>query len=330
MNVAKEKKLVTIERGRLINLYRVMVRIRTFEERLMRGFASGRIPGWIHLYSGQEAIAAGVCAHLSPDDYVTSTHRANGHAVAKGLNTFKLMAEIYGRKSGFNKGKAGSMQFVDMTMGFLGANGIVGAGITIAGGAALSARMRGTDQVVVCFFSDGAVNTTRFHEGINLASVWNLPVIYIIENNMLAESTHIFETCKLANLADRAVAYGLPGKTIDGNDVLTVYETAGEAIARARKGEGPSLIECKTCRQRGMFEGDAQTYRNKEEIEECLKGDPIPRFREWLIKQGILTVQESDRIYQKAREEMDKAAEFAEASTLPEPEECLKGVYPAG
>jgi len=316
-----------IEKEKLIDMYRTMVRIRTFEERVSKEFAVGSIPGFVHLYIGEEATATGACANLRPDDYITSTHRGHGHLIAKGGKTDRMMAELYGKRTGYNKGKGGSMHIADIEIGILGANGIVGAGIPIAGGAALSAKMRGTGQVVICFLGDGATNTTRFHEGVNLASIWKLPVVYIIENNMYGESTPISYACNIPNLADRAAAYGIPGKTVDGNDVLAVYEAAGEAVARARKGEGPTLVECKTYRWRGHFEGDMQTYKTKEEVEEWVKKDPIPRFRKQLIEKGVLTEKDVDKIDQEINEEIEKAVKFAEESPLPAPEETLEDVY---
>ena len=219
------------------------------------------------------------------------------------------------------------MHIADVEIGILGANGIVGAGITIAGGAALATKMKGTDQVTLCFFGDGATNTTRFHEGINLGSIWSLPVVYIIENNMYAESTCISTTCRLANIADRACAYGIPGKTVDGNDVLAVYEAVGEAVARARKGKGPTLVECKTYRLHGHEEGDMQTYKTKEEVEEWAKKDPIPRFRKKLVEMGVSIEKDTDRIDLEIGEEIEKAVKFAKESPLPEPEETLEDGY---
>jgi TPP-dependent pyruvate/acetoin dehydrogenase alpha subunit len=318
MPLAKEK---------LIEMYRVMVRIRTFEERVIKEFAAGNIPGAAHLYAGEEAVATGACANLRDDDYITSTHRGHGHLIAKGGKTDRMMAELYGKKTGYNKGKGGSMHLADMTIGTLGANAIVGAGIPIAAGAALSAKMRGTDQVVIGFMGDGATNTSRFHEGLNLAACWDLPVVYIIENNMYAESTPLSTACKLVNLSERAKAYGMPGKTVDGNDVLAVYEAVGEAVTRARKGQGPSLIEGKTYRYRGHFEGDPQTYKTKEEAEEWLKKDPIPRFKSKLIEMGVLTEADADKIAQEMKEEIDRAVKFAEESPYPAPEEALEDVY---
>jgi TPP-dependent pyruvate/acetoin dehydrogenase alpha subunit len=318
---------MAIEKGKLIDMYRVMVRIRTFEERVVKEFAAGNIPGAAHLYAGEEAVATGACANLRPDDYITSTHRGHGHLIAKGGKTDCMMAELYGKKTGYNKGKGGSMHLADMEIGILGANAIVGAGIPIAAGAALSAKMRGTDQVVIGFTGDGATNTSRFHEGVNLAAIWDLPVVYIIENNMYAEATPLSAACKLADLSDRAKAYGIPGKTVDGNDVLAVYEAVGEAITRARKGQGPTLIECKTYRHRGHFEGDLQTYKTEEEVEEWMKKDPIPRFRKQLIEMGVLTKEDADKIAQEMNEEIEKAVKFAEESPLPAPEEALEDVY---
>lgn len=219
------------------------------------------------------------------------------------------------------------MHIADPEINHLGANGIVGGGIPIAGGAALSAKMRGTDQVVVCFLGDGATNTTRFHEGVNLAAIWDLPVIYIIENNVYAESTRISDVCKLTNLSDRACAYGIPGVSVDGNDVLTVYKAVGAAVARARKGQGPTLIETKACRFYGHFHGDMQTYRTKEELEEARKKDPVPRFRKYLVENGALTDKEADQINQEILDEMDKAVRFAEESLYPEPKEVLTDIF---
>ncbi len=318
---------MAIEKEKLIDMYRVMVRIRTFEDRVFKEFAAGNIPGFVHLYAGEEAIAAGACANLRPDDYITSTHRGHGHLIAKGGKTDRMMAELYGKKTGYNRGKGGSMHIAEVDIGILGADAIVAAGIPIAGGAALSAQMRGTDQVTLCFFGDGATNTTRFHEGVNLASIWKLPIVYVIENNVYAETTPVSYAMNIPNIADRAVAYGIPGKTVDGNDVLAVHEVVGEALARARKGEGPTLVECKTCRYYGHYEGDTQTYRTKQEFEECRKRDPIPRFRKKLIKMGVLTEKDADKINQEMLEELDKAVKFAEESPFPEPRETLEDVY---
>ena len=316
-----------IEKQKLIEMYRAMVRIRTFEERVAKEFARGNVPGFLHLYIGEEAVAVGACANLRADDYITSTHRGHGHVIAKGCRTDRMMAELYGKRTGYNKGKGGSMHIADMDIGILGANAIVGAGIPIAGGAALSAQLRGTDQVAVCFIGDGTTNTTRFHEGVNMASVWKLPIVYVIENNKYAETTPVSDVMNTPTVAERAVAYGIPGKTVDGNDVLEVYEAVGEAVSRARNGEGPTLVECVTCRWRGHFEGDQQTYRPEGEIDECKKRDPIERCRKELIKRRVLTKKQAEQIAEEIGNEIDLAVKFAEESALPDPEDALTGVY---
>jgi len=318
---------MAIEKEKLIDMYRVMARIRAFEERAYKDFTGGRIPGVLHLYTGEEAVATGACANLRPDDYITSTHRGHGHVIAKGAKTDRMMAELHGKKTGYCRGRGGSMHIADTDIGILGANGIVGGGIPIAGGAALSAQKRGTDQVCLCFFGDGASNTTRFHEGVNLASIWKLPVVYVIENNLYGESTHISYAMNVPNVADRACAYGIPGKIVDGNDVLAVYEAVGEAVARARKGEGPTIVECKTYRWHGHYIGDPETYKPKEEVVEWKKKDPIPRFRKYLIENKVLSEEGTNKIDREMTEEIDQAVKFADESPLPEPEETLEGVY---
>ena len=318
---------MAIEREKLKDMYRTMVRIRCFEERVAREFAAGNIPGVIHLYIGQEAIAVGAMANLRADDYILSTHRGHGHLIAKGGKTDRMMAELYARRTGYNKGKGGSMHIAHVDIGMLGAMGIVGSGIPIATGAALSAKMRGTDQVAICFFGDGAANTMRFHEGINLGAIWELPVIYLCENNLYAVSIPQSYAMKIPDIADRAAAYGIPGVVVDGMDVIAVYEVVGEVVARARRGEGPTLVECKTYRYRGHFEGDPQVYKPKAEVEEWMKKDPLPRFKKQLIEMGVLTEKEAGEIDQEMVEEMDKAVKFAEESPFPDPEETLEDVY---
>ena len=318
MAIAKEK---------LIDLYRTMVRIRRFEERVAREFAEGNIPGSVHSYIGEEAVATGAIAHLRLDDYIMSTHRGHGHLIAKGGQTDRMMAELFAKKTGYCQGKGGSMHIANIDIGMLGAAGIVGSGIPIATGAALSAQMRGTDQVTICFFGDGAANIGRFHEGINLGAVWCLPVIYICENNLWAVSVPTSCSLAIPNIADRAVGYGIPGVVVDGMDVIAVYEAAGEAVARAREGKGPTLIEAKTYRFRGHFEGDAGSYRPKEEIEEWLKRDPLKIFKEKLLEMKVLTEKQADKIDQEMLAEMDQAVKFAQESPFPEPEEALENVY---
>jgi len=316
-----------MENEKLVDMYRRMVRIRLFEERVVKEFAAGNIPGFVHVYSGEEAVAVGACANLTSEDYITSTHRGHGHLIAKGGRTDRMMAELYGKKTGYNKGKGGSMHIADTSIGILGANGIVGGGIPIAGGAALAAQMKKTGQVAICFLGDGASNTTRFHEGVNLAACWKLPVVYVLENNLYAESTCIADVCRLINIADRSAAYGIPGVTVDGNDVMAVYEAVGEAVDRARKGKGPSLVECKTYRYHGHFEGDAMTYRTKEEVEEWMKRDPIPRFRKKLRDMGVLSDKDADKADQEMAAEIDAAVKYAAESPAPAPEEALEDVY---
>ena len=318
MAIAKEK---------LIEMYRTMVQIRRFEERVAREFAEGNIPGSVHSYIGEEAVATGAIAQLRKDDYIMSTHRGHGHLIAKGGQTDRMMAELFAKKTGYCQGKGGSMHIADMDIGMLGAAGIVGSGSPIATGAGLSAKLRGTDQITICFFGDGAANIGRFHEGINLAAVWCLPVVFICENNLWAVS--VPTSCSLAtpNIADRAVGYGIPGVVVDGMDVIAVYEAAGEAVARARSDKGPTLIEAKTYRFRGHFEGDAGTYRPKEEIEEWLKRDPLKLYKEKLLEMKVLTEKETEEIDKEALAEMDKAVKFAQESPFPEPEEALENVY---
>lgn len=318
---------MTLRNEVMLKIYCTMVRIRTFEERVYKEFKAGNIPGFVHLYTGEEAIAAGVCANLRPDDYITSTHRGHGHLIAKGGQTDRMMAELFGKKTGYNKGKGGSMHIADVSLGMLGANGVVGAGIPIAAGAALSAKLAKSDRVSISFFGDGASNTSRFHEGINLAACLNLPAVFVIENNMYAISVPIGYSCKLVNMADRAAAYGLPGVTIDGNDAVAVYEATGEAVAKARQGEGPTIVECKTFRRRGHWAGDSQGYVEKEELENWLEQDPIPRLRKKLIEIGVITEQAAQDIDQESAEEIEAAVKFAQESLYPEAAEVLTEVY---
>ena len=319
--------MVEIPKEKLLEMYRTMVRIRRFEERTSKEFAAGKIPGSVHLYIGEEAVGTGVISHLQKEDYILSTHRGHGHLIAKGGKTDRAMAELFARKTGYCLGKGGSMHIADTDIGMLGAAGIVGSGITLANGAALSAVLRKTDQVTVCFFGDGASNRGSFHEGINLASVWCLPIIFVCENNLWAVSVPTSCSLKIHDIADRAVGYGIPGVVVDGMDVLAVHEVAGEAVARARSGGGPTLIEAKTYRYRGHFEGDSGVYRPKEEIETWLKKDPIKLYQEKLLEMKAITPEMAKKIDEEALAEMDAAVKFAEESPPPGPEEVLKGVY---
>jgi len=319
---------VALEDKKLIEMYRLMMRIRTFEERVLKEISSGVVPrGGAHLYSGEEAVAVGACANLRTDDYITSTHRGHGHLIAKGARTDLMMAELFGKETGYNKGRGGSMHITVPELGILGASGIVAGMIPVAAGAGLSAKMRESDQVTICFLGDGATNSGRFHESVNLASCWDLPVVYVIENNLYAESTRITDVCRVADLSERAGSYGIPGESVDGNDVLAVYEKVGEAVARARKGAGPSLIECKTYRRHGHFIGDPQTYKSKGEIEEWSGKDPIPAFRKKLVGMGVVTEKDAEAIEKEMASELDRAVKFAVESPFPGPEDLVKDVY---
>ncbi|MBA7493169.1 Acetoin:2,6-dichlorophenolindophenol oxidoreductase subunit alpha [subsurface metagenome] len=316
-----------LDKVKLLKMYKTMVTIRTFETREAEIYRQGLQDGFVHLYLGEEAIATGVCAALRPDDFITSTHRGHGHLIAKGGNLRKIMAEIFGRETGYCKAKGGSLHIADFDLGMLGANGIVGAGIPIATGAGLSAKLRGTDQVTVCFFGDGATNQGTFHEGLNMASTWRLPVIYVCENNGYGVSTPISRVTNISDLSVRAKAYGIPGKAIDGNDVIRVYKTAAEAIDRARKGEGPTLIVCKTCRHSGHFEGEIESfpaYRTEEEIEECKRHDPIPRFRTYLVETEMVPEAELNKIDQEVKAKVEEAVGFAQESPKPKPESATE------
>jgi acetoin:2,6-dichlorophenolindophenol oxidoreductase subunit alpha len=320
--------MLRIDQETALKMYQTMVRIRLFEQRIMELFQQGRLPGFLHVSIGQEAVPTGACAHLRPDDYISSTHRGHGDVIAKGARLDRMMAELYGKKTGYCKGKGGSMHIADLELGILGANGIVGAGIPIATGTALAFKMRRTDQVAVCFFGDGGSNTGAFHEGLNLASVWNLPVVFVCENNQFAESTPQRVHQKIKDIAVRSVAYDIPGETVDGMDVLEVHRVVGEAVARARAGGGPTLVECKTYRFYGHYVGDPGTaYRRPEEIEEWKQRDPIPSFARRLVAEGMTTEAELQAIEAAVQRELEDAIQFAEASPDPDLEEALEDIY---
>lgn len=306
-----------------IDMLNTMLRIRKAELRLAVMFKRGKIPSAAHLYEGQEAVAAGVCAHLRREDAIVSTHRGHGHCVAKGMELKVMMAEVCGKKTGCSGGKGGTMHMFQPDIGVMGTIGIVGGGLPIATGIGLSSKMRGTDNVVVCFFGDGAANNGSFHESLNLASLWKLPVIFVCENNRYATSVSVKRSTSVESIGVRGVSYGMPGVTVDGNRVDKVYEAAGEAIARARSGDGPSLIECKTYRIRGHFEGDDAIYRTKEEVKEARKSDPIEYWKNALIADGILGEPEFEAMAASADEEVEAAAAFAEESPFPDPEDAL-------
>ena len=316
-----------LTKDKLIEMLQKMLEIRFFEEKVFELYAQNLVPGTIHLYIGEEAIAVGVCSNLRKDDYITSTHRGHGHCLAKGADPKRVMAEILGKKTGYCKGKGGSMHIADFSIGMLGATAVVGAGIPIAAGAGLSIKLRGTDQVVACFFGEGASNQGTFHEGINMAAIWNLPVIFVCENNLYAMGTRQSKVMKIENIADRAVAYGIPGVVVDGNDVSAVYEASHEAVERARRGEGPTLIECKTYRHKGHSRVDPARYRPKEEVEAWLSKDPIKRLKEKLLQTKMLTETEIAKIEKELSAKIDEAVKFAMESPYPAPEEALEDVY---
>lgn len=304
-----------------------MLEIRFFEEKVFELYAQNLVPGTIHLYAGEEAVAVGVCGNLRKDDYITSTHRGHGHCIAKGAELKRVMAEILGKKTGYCKGKGGSMHIADFSIGMLGATAVVGAGIPIAVGAGLSIKLRDTDQVAACFFGEGASNQGTFHESINMAAIWKLPVIFVCENNLYAMGTRQSRVMAIKNVADRATAYGIPGEVVDGNDVLAVYEAAQKAVERARKGEGPTLIECKTYRHKGHSRIDLAKYRPKEEVEEWLAKDPIKRFKEKLLQTNTLVEAEIQQIEKEVSAEIEEAVKFAMESPYPAPEEASEDVY---
>jgi TPP-dependent pyruvate/acetoin dehydrogenase alpha subunit len=310
-------------------LYDRMVTIRAFEERVAKLFADGRIPGFVHLYAGEEAVAVGVCAHLEDQDFITSTHRGHGHCIAKGVELGPMMAELFGRVDGSCKGKGGSMHIADVSRGMLGANGIVGGGPPLACGAGLTAKRKATGAVCACFFGDGAAEQGTTHEAMNLAAIWKLPVIFVAENNGFAESTPVGYHCAASNIADRAGSYNIPGVLVDGYDVIAVYEAAGEAVARARRGDGPSLIEAKTWRYFGHFEGDQVTYRTAEQSAAYREHDPLTFFAKQAVERGLLTAEHVEERNRAAEAAVEEALAFAEQSPQPPLEDALTDVYVA-
>ncbi|HLI34035.1 MAG TPA: thiamine pyrophosphate-dependent dehydrogenase E1 component subunit alpha [Terriglobia bacterium] len=319
MNVSKEL---------VLSLYRAMAEIREFELKAREIFRSGRMPGFIHLYVGEEAIAAGVIACLQKEDYVTSSHRGHGHALAKGIPAREVMAELMGAVGGCCGGRGGSMHLYEPAVGFLGTNGVVPPGIPIAAGAALSAKLRKTGQVAVSFFGDGAVNNGAFHEALNMAAVWELPVIFVCENNLYATETPFKAATKNTSVASRAAAYQMPGIEVDGNDVLAIYEKTGQAVQRARRGEGPTLMECLTYRWFGHHEGDPGTsYRSREEVEMWKQRDPVRRLREQALASGWAEPGDFERIDEEVRSLIEDAAQFALASPQPKAATALDQVF---
>lgn len=318
---------MNVSKDRVLSLYRTMVELREFELKAYEVFRSGKMPGFIHLYVGEEAVAAGVTAHLKEDDYVTSTHRGHGHALAKGISARAVMAELLGVEGGCCGGRGGSMHLYEPAVGFLGTNGVVAAGIPMAAGAALSAKLRKSGQVAVCFFGDGAVNNGAFHEGINLAATWELPVVYVCENNMYATEMPFAKATRNTHVASRGAAYNMPGVEVDGDDVLAVYAKAGEAIERARRGEGPTLLECLTYRFFGHHVGDPGTsYRSKEEIASWKARDPIVKLRQQAADAKIAGEEDFAAIDKEVRAVIEDATAFALASPEPGGETALDHV----
>jgi len=305
----------------------LMSLIRTFEEHVLKLVSDGSIRGTTHPYVGQEAVAVGACLALRPTDWIISTHRGHGHLLAKGGDPNRLMAELFGKSTGYGGGKGGTQHMADFSIGHLGSNGVTGGGIPIGTGAALSAKMRGTDEVVAVFFGDGAANQGVFHESLNLAALWKLPAIYVCENNLYAMSTSTREAMAIEHVADRAAAYGMPGVQVDGMDVLAVAAAVAAAAERARRGNGPTLVECKTYRFLGHSKSDQRVYRSREEEAQWRERDPIARFRALLLEQRVLSAAELERAASEAAAAVDAAVEFARQSPFPAREALTEGVY---
>ncbi|MFT8392985.1 MAG: thiamine pyrophosphate-dependent dehydrogenase E1 component subunit alpha [Liquorilactobacillus ghanensis] len=309
-------------------IYKKMNDIRNFEDQVHQIFTTGSIPGFVHLYAGEESVAVGVCAHLTDKDYITSTHRGHGHCIAKGCDLAGMMAEIYGKETGLCKGKGGSMHIADIDKGMLGANGMVGGGFPIAVGAGLRNKYLKTADVVVCFFGDGAANEGTFHESVNMAAIWKLPVIFVNENNSFAEATPQWYASGSKTIAERAAAYGIPGETVDGKDLTAVYKAAGKAIDRARRGKGPMILECRTYRNYGHFEGDEQKYKALDGKEKKYADqDCIKDFRKYAIANKLLTVEQADQIAATSKADIAAAVKFAENSPIPRPETLYDNVF---
>ncbi|HOA76409.1 MAG TPA: pyruvate dehydrogenase (acetyl-transferring) E1 component subunit alpha [Thermosynergistes sp.] len=316
-----------LSKEKLLWMYQKMVEIRKFDLKVDELFKKNMIWGTCHLYVGEEATAVGTCAALESDDYITSTHRGHGHCIAKGADIKRMMAELLGKETGYCKGRGGSMHIVDVSTGNLGANGIVGAGIPIATGAALASKRRKDGKVTVCFFGDGAVNVGPFHESLNMASIWKLPVVYVCENNQYAMSTSVQKATAVRDIAVRGQSYDMPGVVVDGNDVIAVFETVSEAVSRARRGDGPTLVESKTYRFFGHSKSDPRVYRSREEEQMWMAKDPIPRLANLLKEKGMATEEELKSIDELVDKEMEEALEFALNSPLPKLEEIAKYVY---
>jgi len=321
-----------VGKDKLLDMYHTMQRIRHFESKIRDLALTGEIPGFVHVSIGEEASATGVCAALRPTDRITSTHRGHSHLIAKGGRLDRMMAEIFGKRAGYCKGKGGSMHIVDFSLGILGANGIVGAGLPIATGSALAAQIAGRDDVTACFFGDGASNEGTFHESLNLAAVWKLPVVFVCENNGFGEFTPMKTVTSVTDIAVRAQAYNIPGHIVDGNNVLEVFAYASDAVARARAGGGPTLLECKTYRWEGHVVGEQaflgeEAYRSKAEVEEWKRKCPLIRFEKWCAESGRIAPAELARIVADTQAELEAAIEFARAAELPNASEVTDDVF---
>lgn len=325
--VTKLNLPTSITDEKLKDLYKEMWLIRYFDEKVDQFFAKGLIHGTTHLCVGQEASAAGSIAVLEPRDKIVSTHRGHGHCISKEGDVNKMMAELFGRETGYCKGKGGSMHIADVEKGNLGANGIVGGGIPLAVGAALTSKMKNEDYVVLCFFGDGASNEGSFHESVNLAAIWDLPVVFICENNQYGMSGPVKDMTRVEHIADRAKAYGIPGEIVDGCDMIDIMNSVDNAVRRAREGGGPTLIEMKTYRWKGHSKSDAKKYRTREEENEWRAKDGIKRFKEALITSGVLTEEEAKALQEEANQEIEEAVRFAEASPEPSMDTLEEDVY---
>ncbi len=321
----------TLSTNELLSLYRKMLQIRRTEETLARAHQSGSIPGACHTYVGEEAVATGVCAHLRPDDVIYSTHRGHGHALAKGVTPAAMMAELFGKSTGVSHGRGGSMHLFSPEVGLMGTSGVVGPSILLATGSGYTFKLLNTDRVSVAFFGDGAANNGAFHEGVNMAAIWDLPVIYVCENNMYATEVPFATVARNTNVADRGAIYGLPGVSVDGNDVLAVYEAAGEAVRRARAGQGPTLLECRTYRTRSHAEGQRDLgYRTAEEVEIWKARNPIARFKDYLLAEGLVDESALAQIDAEIEAEVEAARQFAISSPWPDPATATDYVYSSG
>lgn len=316
-----------ITNDKLVDLYKEMWLIRYFDEKVDQFFAKGMIHGTTHLCVGQEASAAGAIAALKEIDKITSTHRGHGHCISKGADAGRMMAELFGKETGYCKGKGGSMHIADVDKGNLGANGIVGGGIPLAVGAALTSKMKNKGYVVLCYFGDGASNEGSFHEALNLASIWKLPVVFLCENNQYGMSGSVKEMTNIENIADRASSYGIPGKVVDGTEMIEIMNTVYEAVENARQGNGPSLIEAKTYRWKGHSKSDAKKYRTREEEAEWREKDAIKKYKELLIQEGLLTEEKAAELQEQAKQDIEDAVRFAKNSPEPSIDSLLEDVY---